>query len=80
MGNQLKSRYLDPVFKEWFLNYNSDQTSVGFIGNNIHLENLVLDCNKINEILKAKNIPLELKFGLLSELNIKISYLNLNLE
>lgn len=64
MGNAVKKAKLDPILGEWVKNYKGDQFELGMFANNIHLENLVLNDDKINQAFKEAKVPMELKLGL----------------
>ena len=42
---------------------------------NINLDNVNLKPDKVNEIFKKKNLPIALKAGLISKINIKVKNL-----
>lgn len=71
---------LENVLNEYFLNYDSSKLNLGIFKGLIELSNLYINCDKINETLELANVPLKLKFGLLSNLKIDVSFLNLQLE
>jgi hypothetical protein len=64
MGNIIKRWKLDPILREYMVNYNPDEFDVGFIPTTMAIKSLVLNQEKINQNLKEKQIPLELKFGM----------------
>jgi hypothetical protein len=73
-------RFLEKILNEYFLNFSSKQLKFGLLKGLIEISNLYINCDKINEILQFENIPLKLKFGLLSKLSINISFLNFQLD
>ena len=75
----IKSR-IDNILKEYFYNYKSENLNLGLLSGNVSLNNLYFNTEKINSILKSKNIPLRMEVGLLLDLTLDISYLSLTLN
>jgi hypothetical protein len=50
---------------------------LGLLSGKINLNNLYFNIEEINKNLKTADVPLSMKYGMLSNLNIDISYLNL---
>lgn len=71
---------LDKVLSKYFTNYHKSNLKLGLLSGKINLNNLYFNIEEINKELSAADLPISMKYGLLSNLDIDISYLNLQLE
>lgn len=79
MGSILSSRLKD-VLSQYTYNFDKQQISIQLLKGQFSLENLIVNEQKINEILKAQQLPVRLKFGLLKKFLLKLSILEAKLE
>ena len=68
---------LDKVLSKYFTNYQKSNLKLGLLSGQINLNNLYFNTEVINSDLSHADIPISMKYGLLSNLNIDISYFNL---
>ena len=71
---------IDKVLSQYFTNYDKNNLKLGLLSGKIVLENLYFNVEKINRQLELADVPIKLKYGLLTKLEIKISYMNIQLE
>ena len=75
----IKSK-IDKLLSAYFYNYDSRNLSLAIFSGRIVLQNLYLNTEKINQDLQLADVPIRLKSGLLSNLKIDISIMNLQLN
>jgi N-terminal region of Chorein or VPS13 len=71
---------IEPTFKKYFSNYDEKKLEFSLLKGDLKVNNLFFNRDAINEALDAATIPFQLKFGMISKLNIKISILGLYIE
>lgn len=79
MGNILQSKLKD-VLSQYTYNFSKQQISIELLKGQFSLDNLIINDQKINEILKAQGLPIKLKFGLLKKFFLKLSIIGAKLE
>jgi hypothetical protein len=47
---------------------------MSLLSGNINLNNVNIKPDKVNELFKKKNLPIALKAGLISKINVKVIY------
>lgn len=75
----IKSK-IDKVLAQYFTNYEKSNLNLGIFSGKINLNNLYFNTDEINKNLADADVPLSMKYGLLSNLNIEISYMNLQVR
>ena len=59
---------------EWLLGFNDNDFKMGvFSSEKLHLQNAIINANRVNETLREHNIPFRLKAGIIGKLNVKSS-------
>lgn len=71
---------IDKVLSQYFTNYESSNLKLGLLSGKINLNNLYFNIDEINKNLAVADVPVSMKYGLLSNLDIDISYLNLQVS
>lgn len=71
---------LDKVLSQYFTNYQKSNLKLGLLSGKINLNNLYFNIEEVNKNLSDADLPVSMKYGLLSNLNIDISYLNLQVK
>jgi len=79
MGNILSTKIKD-LLAQYTYNFSTQQITLELLKGQFMLENLVINENKINQILKKTNLPIRLKFGLLKKFSMKLSIISAKLE
>lgn len=75
----IKSR-IDAILKEYFYDYDSQNFQLGLLSGSVQMTNLHFNNAKINSIFRRDKIPLKLRKGILFNLRMEVSYLNLRLS
>lgn len=71
---------IDKVLSQYFTNYEKSNLDLGIFSGKINLNNLYFNTEEINKNLAKSDIPISMKYGILSNLNIEISYINLQVS
>lgn len=66
--------------KKYFSNYDANNFDFSLLGGKLELKNMFLNKDSINEILEKGNIPFQVKFGMVTKINIKVSLVGLYIE
>ena len=68
---------LDTILSKYFTNYEQSNLKLGLLSGKINLNNLYFNIDEMNKTFAEADVPVSMKYGLLSNLNIEISYINL---
>jgi hypothetical protein len=71
---------IEPTLKKFFLNYDSEKLSFSLLSGNLQLKEMFLNRAAVNEVFAKNKQPFQLKFGMVTNLHIKISLLGLYIE
>ena len=71
---------IEPIFKKYFSNYDEKKLEFSLLKGDLKVNDLFFNREAINEAFDAATIPFQLKFGMISKLNVKISILGLYIE
>lgn len=71
---------LDKIFSKYFHNYDKENLEIGYLNGTIKLKNLDFNEEKINKSLEISDSPLRLKKGMLVDLVMDVSYINMRLQ
>lgn len=64
---------LKKYFEEFLFGFDQNQLQLSFLTGNIHLNNVNIRPDKVNEIFSKHKLPIALKAGLISKLNLKVN-------
>jgi hypothetical protein len=59
-------------FEEYLFGFDQNQLQLSFLTGNVNLNNVNIRPDKVNELFAKKNLPIALKAGLISKLNMKV--------
>lgn len=71
---------IEPTLKKFFLNYDSEKLDFSLFGGNLQLKEMYFKNEAINEIFEKAKQPFQLKFGMITNLHVKISLMGLYIE
>lgn len=71
---------LNPILQEWCLNYSPDKLNIGLFSGKFSLGDQHLNYPKINQKLADAGMPLKMKFGMMTNIKMSLSYFKLQLE
>ena len=63
---------LSQYFEEYLFGFDQEHFQMSIFSGNVNLTNLIVKPDKITEIFKQNNLPIALRAGLISRLNIKV--------
>jgi hypothetical protein len=76
LGNKLYAKF-ESFFQDYLFNFEQKNLHTSILSGNVNMNNVNIRPDKINEIFKKKNLPIALKAGLISKLNVKVIPLGL---
>lgn len=79
MGNFV-SAPIKKLLGQYTYNFSQEQLSLQILRGNFKIENLIINDQEINRILKEKGLPFKLKFGLLKKFEMKLSLIGTKIE
>lgn len=59
-------------FEEYLFGFDQNHLKTSILTGKIHLHNVNIRPDKVNELFAKKNLPIALKAGLISELSVKV--------
>lgn len=71
---------IENILKTYFENFDPNKLKFSLLEGKIELNNLYFKRSAINDILDKANLPFQLKFGMITKLNVDVSILGLVLE
>ena len=71
---------IDELLKKYFVNYDPRNLKLGLFKGKIQIENLYFNTKQFNAQMEEANIPIKVKFGIISKLTLDVSFLNLQLD
>lgn len=79
MGNFV-SAPIKKLLSQYTYNFHKEQLSLQILRGNFRIDNLIINDQEINKILKEKGLPYKLKFGLLKKFEMKLSLIGTKVE
>jgi hypothetical protein len=61
------------LFGDYLFGFDENQLQMSFLKGNIDLKDVNINPSKVNEMFAKKNMPIALKAGMISKLNVKVS-------
>lgn len=71
---------IEPTLKKYFLNYDPEKVNFSLLNGNLQLKELFFNNKAVNEVFAKSNKPFQLKFGMVTNMHVKISLLGLYIE
>lgn len=75
MGNVVQNK-IEPLLKQYTYNYQNQQLKLSLLKGSIEVDNLILNDEEINKNLKAKNSPINVRFGVLKKFHLNLSVIS----
>jgi hypothetical protein len=69
--NKLYAKF-ETLFQDYLFNFEEKNLHTSILSGNVNMKDVNIRPDKINEIFKKKNLPIALKAGLISKLNVKV--------
>jgi hypothetical protein len=79
LGNKVYAKF-ESLFKDYLFNFEQKNLHTSVLSGNIIMKDVNIRPDKVNEIFKKQNLPIALKAGLISKLNIKVITHSLNIS